>query len=281
MESGTGREGKVNPGYFEMAFVFALGAIFGSFANVVIHRLPRRLSIVRPRSYCPSCQKPIPGWANIPLLSFIFLRAKCLYCQAPISPRYFFVELFTAGLFLAAYLVTGLSWPPFGLARGFQLLFLFYFSFALIVIFFIDLEFRIIPDWVTLPGIIIGMAYAILNPEVGWKDGLIGLAAGGGGFLLLAYAGEFFFKKESMGGGDIKMAAMLGAFLGWQKLLVVLFLASLTAVLTFVVIRLFKPKSLADRLIPFGPFLVFAALVAFYWGARVIAFYTGTFWAIQ
>jgi leader peptidase (prepilin peptidase)/N-methyltransferase len=260
---------------FELFFAvaaFLFGGIFGSFANVVIYRLPRGLSIVRPRSFCPSCQKPIPWWANFPLLSFLFLRARCFYCRNPISPRYFFVELFTAGLFLLAYLVAGFSWP---------LLFLFYFSFALVVIFFIDLEFRIIPDGFTLPGIAIGMAYAFLNPEIGWKDGLIGLAAGGGGFLLLAYAGELLFKKESMGGGDIKMAAMLGAFLGWQKLLVVLFLASLTAVLTFVVIRLFQPRSLADRLIPFGPFLVFAALVAFYWGARLISFYTGTFWAIQ
>lgn len=258
--------------YIPMAVIFILGAIFGSFANVVIYRLPRGLSIVKPRSFCPSCGRPIPWWGNIPILSYVFLAAQCAFCRAPISPRYFFVELFTAGLFLASYLSVGWGW---------ELLFLLYLDFALVAIFFIDLEFRIIPDWFTLPGIALGMAYAFLNPVVGWQNGLIGLAVGGGGFLLLAYAGEFFFKKESMGGGDVKMAAMLGAFLGWQKLLLVFFLASLAAVLTFLVIRLFKPKSLADRLIPFGPFLVFAALVAYYWGGKLISLYTERFLAIR
>lgn len=258
--------------YFPMVVVFALGGIFGSFANVVIYRLPRGLSIIQPRSFCPSCQKTIPWWGNIPLFSYLFLRAQCVFCRAPISPRYFFAELFMAGLFLAAYLSVGWGW---------KLFFLFYLNFALVVIFFIDLEFRIIPDWFTLPGIVLGMAYAVLNPEPGWKGGLLGMLVGGGGFLLLAYAGEFFFKKESMGGGDIKMAAMLGAFLGWQKLLLVFFLASLVAVLTFFVIRLLKPKSLTDRLIPFGPFLVFAALVAYYWGGELILLYTERFLAIR
>ncbi|MCI0330636.1 MAG: prepilin peptidase [candidate division Zixibacteria bacterium] len=258
--------------YVPMAVVFALGLIFGSFANVVIYRLPRRLSIIRPRSFCPACQKTIPWWGNIPLFSYIFLRARCVFCRSPISPRYFFVELFMAVLFLAAYLTVGWSW---------KLLFLFYLNFALVAIFFIDMEFRIIPDWFTLPGILFGLAYAFLNPEVGWRDGLIGLAAGGGGLLLLAYLGEFFFKKESMGGGDVKMAAMLGGFLGWQKLVLLFFLASLTAVLTFFAIRLFRPKALADRLIPFGPFLVFAALVAYFWGGRLISLYTERFLAIR
>ena len=258
--------------YFPMVVVLALGAIFGSFANVVIYRLPRGLSIVKPRSFCPSCQKTIRWWGNIPIFSYLFLRAKCAFCRAPISPRYFFVEFFTAGLFLASYLSVGWGW---------KLLFLFYLNFAWVVIFFIDLEFRIIPDWFTLPGILLGMGYAVLNPAVGWQNGLIGLLVGGGGFLLLAYAGEFIFKKESMGGGDIKMAAMLGAFLGWQKLLLVFFLASLVAVLAFFVIRLLKPKSLADRLIPFGPFLVFAALVVYYWGGELISLYTERFLAIR
>ncbi len=258
--------------YYPTAVIFILGAILGSFANVILYRLPRGLSIVKPRSFCPSCQNTIRWWGNIPIVSYVALRAKCAFCGAPISPRYFFVELFTAGLFLASYLAAGWGW---------KLLFLFYLDFALVVIFFIDLEFRIIPDWFTLPGIGLGMAYAFLNPQIGWQNGLIGLLVGGGGFLLLAYAGEFFFKKESMGGGDIKMAAMLGAFLGWQKLLLVFFLASLAAVLTFLVIRLFKPKSLTDRLIPFGPFLVFAALVAYYWGERLISLYTEQFLAIR
>ena len=258
--------------YIPAAVVFALGLIFGSFANVVIHRLPRELSVVKPRSFCPPCQKTIPWWGNIPLFSYIFLRAKCAFCKAPISPRYFFVELLTAVLFLASYLSAGWGW---------KLLFLFYLNFALVVIFFIDLEFCIIPDWFTLPGILLGMGYAVLNPAVGWQNGLIGFLVGGGGFLLLAYMGQLIFKKESMGGGDIKMAAMLGAFLGWQKLLLVFFLASLVAVLTFFVIRLLKPKSLADRLIPFGPFLVFAALVAYYWGGALISLYTERFLAIR
>lgn len=258
--------------FIPAAVVFALGLIFGSFANVVIHRLPRGLSVVKPRSFCPSCQKTIPWWGNIPLFSYLFLRAKCAFCRAPISPRYFFVEFFTAALFLASFVSVGWGW---------KLLFLFYLDFALVIIFFIDLEFRIIPDWFTLPGILLGMAYAALNPAVGWQNGLIGLLVGGGGFLLLAYAGELIFKKESMGGGDIKMAAMLGVFLGWQRLLLVFFLASLVAVLTFFVIRLLKPKSLADRLIPFGPFLVIAALVAYYWGGELISLYTERFLAIR
>ena len=258
--------------YVPMFVVFALGLIFGSFANVVIYRLPRGLSIVKPRSFCPACGKTIPWWGNIPLLSYIFLRAKCVYCRAPISPRYFFVELFVAGLFLTAYRTGGWEW---------KLLFLFYLNFALVIIFFIDWEFRIIPDWFTLPGIVLGMAYALLFPEVGWKNGLIGLLVGGGGFLFLAYAGEFFFRKESMGGGDIKMAAMLGVFLGWQKLLLVFFLSSLVAVLTFFAVRLLRPKTLADRLIPFGPFLVIGALLAYYWGNRMISLYTEKFLTIQ
>lgn len=258
--------------FIPRAVVFVIGAIFGSFANVIIYRLPRGLSVVRPRSFCPSCKKTIPWWANIPIFSFLFLRARCAFCGSPISPRYFFVELFTAGLFLAAYLAAGGGW---------KLLFLFYLNFALVAIFFIDLEFRIIPDWFTLPGIVLGLAYACLNPDVGWKAGLIGILVGGGGFLLLAYAGELLFKKESMGGGDIKMAAMLGAFLGWQKLMLVFFLASLVAVLTFLLFRLLKPKSLTDRLVPFGPFLAFAALVAYYWGGSLISLYAENFLAIR
>jgi leader peptidase (prepilin peptidase)/N-methyltransferase len=250
---------------FLLALIFLFAIAFGSFINVLIYRLPRKISLVSPGSHCPKCNNPIKYYDNIPILSFILLRGKCRNCGARISFRYPLVEL------LSGVLVV-LSFYHFGLTiTGVEAAFL---SLIFIPVFFIDLDFRIIPDFFTLPGIVIGLAMSFLpGAFIGWKESVIGLIVGGGVFFLVGLVGEFAFKKEAMGFGDVKFAAMLGAFLGWKILLLVLITGSfLGSVVGVAIIILSKSKNKSSY-VPFGPFLVAAAFMSIYFGNDIINAY--------
>lgn len=252
-----------------IAVTIAVTALsIGSFLNVVIYRLPRKLSFAKGRSFCPNCSKSLRWYHNIPILSFAFLRGKCGFCGSRISGRYPLVELLTAASYLFFYY-------QFGLASNF---FLFSFlSSVLLVIFFIDLDFQIIPDVITLPGMVLGLAVSFLPGGIGIVNALIGLLVGGGSLYAMAILGDWLFKKDSMGGGDIKMAGMLGAFLGWQKILFIFISSATLGLVVSVIMMVFSAKLRRERIVPFGPFLAVAAFIAIVYGDQLIGLYVDNF----
>jgi leader peptidase (prepilin peptidase)/N-methyltransferase len=238
------------------SFAFIFGAVVGSFLNVCIFRLPVHESIIKPLSRCPHCHHPIRFFDNIPLISFIILKGKCRDCGAKISWRYPLVELITAVLSLLLFL-------QFGLTLRFLIFFVF--TSVLIVIAFIDLDHRIIPDILTLPGIPIFFLLAVFIVKVPWLEALIGLAIGGGILFAIAFGYELISKREGMGGGDIKLLAMIGGFLGWKSLLFVLLVSSFFGALVGITAMIIKKQDMKYA-VPFGPFLSAAAVAYFFWG---------------
>jgi leader peptidase (prepilin peptidase)/N-methyltransferase len=244
--------------------IFALGAVIGSFLNVCIHRIPLGQSIVRPGSRCPACKAPIRAYDNIPIMSFLFLRGRCRRCRKPISWRYPLVEALNGGGYLLLLWQFGLGWPTLVYALLYS---------SLIVVTFIDLDYQIIPDVITYPGIVIGLATGYFLP-VGLWGSVIGLLVGGGLFWLVAEASLRIMKQEGMGGGDIKLIAMIGAFLGWHKVLLTIFLASLSGALVGLAFMLLKGWGRKTP-IPFGPFLALGAVLALLWGTAIVEWYVG------
>jgi len=240
------------------------GAIIGSFLNVVILRLPDSdQSIVFPASHCPRCASPLHWYENIPLVSYIFLGGKCGHCRQPISLQYPLVELIMA--LLAAALI-----------HNFQLSFIaagyFIFTAALLVIIFIDIHHQIIPDIISLPGILLGFLFSLVSPTVSWQSSLIGLLVGGGVLYAVAFSYYLIRKVDGMGGGDIKLLAMIGAWLGWQSLPFVIFASSLSGTLVGLIAMLYQKKGGRTR-IPFGPFLSLAALVYTFYSKNILYFF--------
>lgn len=228
------------------AFAVVFGAVVGSFLNVVILRLPAEgESIVMPASHCPGCGTPLHWYDNIPVLSFVFLLGRCRSCRQPISWQYPLVELAMAGLSLALFQKFFIS-----------LAFLCYFAFcaALLVIIFIDLAHQIIPDVISLPGIAVGFLCSFLHPYLSWQDAAIGIAAGGGVLYAVAMGYYLVTGREGMGGGDIKLLAMIGAFLGWQSLPFVILSSSLFGTIAGIGAMIHQKKG-GKTMIPFGPFL--------------------------
>ena len=242
--------------------VFLLGLVIGSFSNVCIYRLPRNESLVRPGSHCPQCSKPIPFYDNIPIISYLLLKGKCRYCGQSIPPQYPIVELATGLFYLALYLFYGLQ----PIAIVYMLL-----CTLLIIISFIDLRERIIPDVLSVPFIIIGFAFSFFLRNINPLDSLLGILAGGGSLLLIAIVGSKLFKKEAMGGGDIKLAAMLGAFLGWQLTLLSLFLGFFVGSVIGVLIMVTSKNK--NDVIPFGPFIALGAMISMFWGQAILHWY--------
>jgi leader peptidase (prepilin peptidase)/N-methyltransferase len=251
--------------YFILGAAFVLGAVIGSFLNVCIYRIPAGKSIVSPPSSCPNCGHRIRCYENVPILSYLFLGGKCSSCKKKISPRYPLIEAFTGLLFVAVIYAFG-----FSLATPVYWLFVA----ALVVITFIDLDHQIIPDVISLPGIPIGFACSFYIPWLSWSDSLLGILVGGGILLAIAWLYEVIAKREGMGGGDIKLLAMLGAFLGWKAILPVVFLSSLLGTLVGVPLMLLQ-KGDTKFAIPFGPFLAASAIVYLFWGAALINWYFG------
>ncbi len=243
--------------------VFLFGMIVGSFVNVCIYRLPRNASVVFPASHCPVCKTKVRAWQNIPVVSFLLLGGKCGGCKTRIPWRYPLVELLHGLGFLFIFHEFGAS-PP-------TLIYFMFFA-SLIAVIFIDLSHQIIPDVITLPGIVIGVLAASTVLPPGLTNSLIGLFLGGGLFYLVAILSLAILKKEGMGGGDIKLIAMIGAFLGWQGVLLTIFLAALSGSVIGIAMIAMKGKTRAD-LIPFGPYLVFGALTSLFWGNGILHWY--------
>ena len=252
--------------------VFIFGAIVGSFLNVCILRIPNGESIIHPPSRCPSCKAPIAFYDNIPLLSYLILRGRCRACQERVSPRYFVVELLTACLTVALFYKCGLG-PAFFSS--------FIFVAALLVISFVDLDVRIVPDVISLPGIVLGMLFSLLGYYLVHDpaelipsplSSLIGVLAGGGFLLALAWAYAAVTGTEGMGGGDIKLLAMIGAFLGWPSIPVTLFLSSLGGSIIGLSAMLIKGVGRKYAL-PFAPFLCLGALLHLFFGKELVALY--------
>jgi len=244
-------------------FAFILGTVVGSFLNVCICRLPEGKSIVSPPSACPKCGQQIRWYENIPIISFLVLRAKCRSCSLPISWRYPLVEALNGLLTLLLFL-------KFGVSLSFLALFIFCSS--LVVITFIDLDHQIIPDEISLPGIVIGFLFAIFLPWNGWFNSLLGILLGGGSLFLVAWGYEKLTGKEGMGGGDIKLLAMMGAFLGWSSVLFIIFAASLIGSVIGITAMLVQKKD-GKLAIPFGPFLAFGAILYIFYGRQIIFWY--------
>ncbi len=239
------------------------GAILGSFLNVCIVRLPAGESIVRPGSHCRRCGAAIHPFDNIPLLSFVMLRGRCRSCGEAISRRYPLVELTTAVLF--AVLV---ATSPLAPMLGVRALFLA----ALVVITFIDIDHQIIPDVITLPGIVVGLIAAAFGLGPPLLDSVIGTLVGGGLLYAVAVGYQALTGVEGMGGGDIKLLAMIGAFLGWQASLLTLLLASASGSL-YGTILIAKSKTNSRVPIPFGPFLAIGAACALFFGDALVEWY--------
>jgi leader peptidase (prepilin peptidase)/N-methyltransferase len=249
-------------------FVVALfGAILGSFLNVVIHRLPRKESIVFPPSACPACKTPIKPWDNIPVISWLLLRGRCRSCRAPISPRYPLVEALAAILTVVIVRQFG-----FTITTAAYL----FFTLSLLAITLIDLEHRIIPDAITLPGTVIGLLL-VKWTQVTWVEALIGAALGFGLLFLVGYIYEKVTGIEGMGGGDVKMAAMMGAFLGWKGIFLTIFFGSLLGSIAGI-ITMARGKGGRRTALPFGTFLAPAAVFVLFLGDAVIQWYLGFIW---
>ena len=255
--------------------IFAYGLCVGSFLNVCIYRIPKRKSIVFPASHCPKCKAKIPWYCNVPVLSYIFLRGKCLSCKQKISACYPIVEFVTGVFALSLY-------RHFQATDHLILLPAFYFIFiaALIVITTIDLRYFIIPDVISLPGIVIGMIFSFIVPEMqgetahlqGLLHSFISAAAGGGVLLSVALIGTWIFKKEAMGMGDIKLVAMFGAFIGIKLTLLAIFLSSVIGSIAGVILIVFRNAKMQSR-IPFGPYLAIGAAISLFYGQRIIEMY--------
>lgn len=244
---------------------FIFGLCIGSFLNVCIYRLPDSKSIMDPpRSFCPNCGSGILFYDNIPVLSYLWLKGRCRHCNARISVRYPMVELLSGVVALCILSKFGLT------SQG-----LVYYAFgaSLIVISFIDIDHKIIPDVITLPGIpVFFMMASFIIPEMTYIDSILGLLAGGGSLILVAWTYHLIAKKEGMGGGDIKLLAMIGALIGWQGVLFTIFAASAAGSVTGLVtmLRLHKNMKLA---IPFGPFLSLGAVIYIFFGTELINWY--------
>jgi len=278
------------------AFLFIFGAVIGSFLNVLIYRVPRGRSIVRPPSSCPACGARIRPRDNVPVLGYLFLHGRCRDCGERISVRYPAVELLCGLLPLAIFWRVGLG-GEFAVMTAF--------AYGLVVLSFIDLDERILPDRITLPGIAVGLIAAPLAGVTTFASSLIGIAVGGGALFLVGLLGDAVFKKESMGGGDVKLAAMLGAFIGWRAVIVALFAAFLLGAIVGIGQMAGQRRGMGtpgageretgareadgqetggqdgdsewDHTIPFGPFLALGGLLAALWGEWLISWYQGLF----
>ncbi|MBN1916734.1 MAG: prepilin peptidase [Verrucomicrobia bacterium] len=319
---------------FVIAFVF--GCVWGSFFNVVIYRLPREMSVVKPGSHCFACNTPVAWYDNIPLVSWLVLRGKCRHCGAPFSFRYFIVELITGLLFLAVMMkyIDPIMTKGRTLEGVVALVLHWLMVGGFVVLTFIDFDHKIIPDCVSLPGIVLGLIASFAVPDLVARyrgqvapehvshlksllEGAIGMLVGGGSLWIIAVAGRAVFKKEAMGGGDIKLMAMIGAYMGYWLILPIVLISAFTGAIvgvTLIVIsqargaRLIKPlhavaendpdpaareKAKAEiaeieeaqmawsSQIPFGPYIVLGALIAYFFGDRLIRWYFGLLMPVQ
>jgi leader peptidase (prepilin peptidase)/N-methyltransferase len=252
---------------FVELWVFVFGALFGSFANMLIVRVPKGENIVLPASHCDSCGKALKWYHNIPLLSCLVLRAKCAFCKKSFGWRHFWVELIMASLFLSVVSTFGFSW----LSLEYLI-----FVFGLVVISFIDFDHRIIPDSFSLGGIVVGLIGAYLNPQREFMDAFWGFLVGGGFLFAIAYAYLLLRKVEGMGGGDIKLLGWIGAVLGFKSIFFVVFVSSILGSIVGIAIMI-KSKDGLKSSLPFGPYLALAAILYMFFGTELLSWYLNAF----
>ncbi|MBN3032796.1 MAG: prepilin peptidase [Candidatus Saganbacteria bacterium] len=243
-------------------FLFILGAVVGSFLNVCIHRLPRRESVVFPPSHCPQCNARLASVDLVPLVSYFRLRGRCRHCGAPISGRYPLIEALSGLLLAAAWWGTGGSW--------FDFFFWALFLSALLVLAFIDLEHQLLPDAVSLVGLICGLLYNSWRGE--FFTALAGLALGFAILWAISFLGKLIYRKDVLGEGDWLLGAFLGAYLGWQQVIVAIFLAYMLAALVAVVL-IVRGKARLEHYIPFAPALASGGTLSLFWGHQLIGWY--------
>ena len=254
---------------FEFFVVCILGLIFGSFANVCIYRMPRNMSVIKPNSHCTSCNAFIKWYDNIPILSYIFLKGKCRKCKSKISIKYPLVEFSCGVLFVSMYYLYGFVFMliPFCLL-----------VFSLLVTTIIDFEFKIIPDEISFMLMIVGFATSFFNLNLGETVGqrvlhsFLGFLVGGGSLFVIAVIGKLIFKKDAMGGGDIKVMAGIGTFIGWDKALFAIFVASLFGSIVGIILIIYK-KIERKQEIPFGPYLAVSSFLTLFLSPQMIINY--------
>ena len=245
---------------FEIIFIFILGLIMGSFANVCIYRMPRDLSIIKPNSHCTNCNSFIKWYDNIPVISYIFLKGKCRNCGSKISFIYPAIELSCGLLFLLMYFLFGFSYMLFPFCI---------YVFSLLVVTVIDFDFQIIPDEISFLLITVGLLTSFFNVMLGDTilhrilNSFLGFVVGGGSLLLVAIVGKWIFGKDAMGGGDIKMMAGIGCFIGWDKVLFAIFIACVLGSIFGIFMMILK-KIGRKQEIPFGPYLAAASLLVLF-----------------
>ena len=253
---------EISPAFVTMV-TFIFGAAIGSFLNVCIYRLPLHESVVFPASHCRACATPLSWYDNLPLASYLLRRGRCRFCGVSFSFRYFLVELITAFLAVALVYRFGLTLSTVGY---------FAFSAALVIITFIDFDHQIIPDVVSLPGAAAGVLFSLVSPALSLWNSLIGLVIGAGVLLAVALGYRAVTGREGMGGGDVKLLAMIGAFLGWRAVPFTLFAASFLGSVVGVA-AMVRNHSDSKLALPFGPFLSFGALCYLFFGEQLIEWY--------
>lgn len=259
----------VMPALLGLGFVFLFGLCVGSFLNVVIARLPAGRSIVHPGSACPQCGGTIAWYDNIPLLSYGLLGGRCRRCNASIAWRYPAIEFTCGVLFALAYLSFGPS---------LRLIAALIFLAGLVAITWIDLDHQIIPDVLSLPGIVVGLLLSLAPDGIGWKDALVGAAMGGALFVLIIVGSALILGQPGMGVGDVKLGAMIGAFLGWKLVLLSILLSVLIGGPLAATLLATGRKGRKDPL-PFGPFLALGGMISLFWGDALLAWYFSQFLA--
>ncbi len=245
-------------------YIFIIGACIGSFLNVCIYRIPENKSIVFPGSFCPKCNKNIPFYLNFPILSYLFLIGRCKFCKTSISVRYPIIEALTGLFALLTFLWFGLT---------LVMLYWFVFICVLLTLSFIDIDHQIIPDIISLPGIIVFASSFYFIPDMTLKHTLIGIFAGGGSLFAVAYIYTLIRKQEGMGGGDIKLLAMIGAAIGIKGVFFTIFAGSLLGTITGFLIMLYNQVANMQLKIPFGPFLSMGAILYIFFGTEIINWY--------
>ncbi|MBT3485185.1 prepilin peptidase [Desulfobacula sp.] len=251
--------------YFAV-FIFIIGACIGSFLNVCIYRIPENNSIITPGSFCPACKKGIPFYCNIPVLSYLFLKGRCKFCHKPISIRYPIIEIL-AGMFAVVLFY------KFGIGQ--VMVYWFIFTSVLITISFIDIDHQIIPDVISLPGILVFASSFYFLPEMTLKNTLLGIVAGGGSLYAVAFLYYLLKKQEGMGGGDIKLLAMIGAAIGIKGVFFTIFAGSLLGTFFGLLIMIYTKIADSKLKIPFGPFLSMGAILYIFFGEQLILWYLG------
>ena len=251
--------------YFAV-FIFIIGACIGSFLNVCIYRIPENNSIITPGSFCPACKKGIPFYCNIPVLSYLFLKGRCKFCHKPISIRYPIIEIL-AGMFAVVLFY------KFGIGQ--VMIYWFIFISVLITISFIDIDHQIIPDVISLPGILVFASSFYFLPEMTLKNTLLGIVAGGGSLYAVAFLYYLLKKQEGMGGGDIKLLAMIGAAIGIKGVFFTIFAGSLLGTFFGLLIMIYTKIADSKLKIPFGPFLSMGAILYIFFGEQLILWYLG------